>query len=40
MSSSPMRATVSSKKENEMRGYSGVLAFLDKHLKAPVAVPK
>ncbi len=28
------------KKENEMRGYSGVLAFLDKHLKTPVAVPK
>jgi dipeptidyl aminopeptidase/acylaminoacyl peptidase len=26
------------KKENEMRGYSGVLTFLDKHLKAPAPV--
>jgi len=26
------------KKENEMKGYSGVLAFLDKYLKAPAAV--
>jgi len=26
------------KKENEMKGYSGVLSFLDKHLKAPAAV--
>jgi dipeptidyl aminopeptidase/acylaminoacyl peptidase len=26
------------KKENEMKGYSGVLAFLDKYLKAPEAV--
>ncbi len=28
------------KKENEMKGYSGVLAFLDKYLKGPVAVPQ
>ncbi len=28
------------KKENEMKGYSGVLAFLDKHLKAPTPVPQ
>jgi dipeptidyl aminopeptidase/acylaminoacyl peptidase len=26
------------KKENEMKGYSGVLAFLDKYLKAPASV--
>ncbi|MDO8367349.1 MAG: alpha/beta fold hydrolase [Saprospiraceae bacterium] len=26
------------KKENEMKGYSGVLAFLDKYLKAPAPV--
>ncbi len=26
------------KKENEMKGYSGVLSFLDKYLKAPEAV--
>jgi dipeptidyl aminopeptidase/acylaminoacyl peptidase len=26
------------KKENEMKGYSGVLAFLDKHLKGPQVV--
>lgn len=26
------------KKENEMKGYSGVLGFLDKHLKAPTPV--
>jgi len=26
------------KKENEMKGYSGVLTFLDKHLKTPVPV--
>lgn len=26
------------KKENEMKGYSGVLTFLDKHLKAPEPV--
>lgn len=26
------------KKENEMKGYSGVLTFLDKHLKGPQAV--
>ncbi|MBL7809102.1 MAG: prolyl oligopeptidase family serine peptidase, partial [Saprospiraceae bacterium] len=26
------------KKENEMKGYSGVLTFLDQHLKAPEKV--
>ncbi|MCY7329365.1 MAG: prolyl oligopeptidase family serine peptidase [Saprospiraceae bacterium] len=28
------------KKENERKGYSGVLAFLDKYLQRPVAVPQ